>query len=163
MSFLLLIYKNIKHKKDKLKFEALLKTIEKKEIQVTDEIKDNLEIGISIDIIKDISLKIKTFETNKEFIEPSISVGTLAKAFGTNSNYLSKIINHSKQKNFSNYINDLRIEYAMNKLKTDKTFRKYTIKAIANESGFNSAESFSSAFYKYAEIKPSFFIKNLNK
>ncbi|NVK53168.1 MAG: AraC family transcriptional regulator, partial [Flavobacteriaceae bacterium] len=45
----------------------------------------------------------------------------------------------------------------------DRQFRKYSVKAIAHEVGFNTAESFSKAFFKFAGIKPSYFIKELNK
>jgi AraC-like DNA-binding protein len=64
-------------------------------------------------------------------------------------------------KNFSHYINDLRIDFAIEELKENSTFRKYTIKAIANECGFKSAESFSKSFYKTYGIYPSFYLKQL--
>ena len=38
-----------------------------------------------------------------------------------------------------------------------------TIKAIANEMGFNTTEAFSKSFYKSTGIYPSFFIKQLEK
>ncbi|WP_416370339.1 helix-turn-helix domain-containing protein [Tenacibaculum ovolyticum] len=81
----------------------------------------------------------------------------------TNTNYLSKVINQHKNTTFSNYINRLRIDYIVEKLKTDSLLRKYTIKTIANEAGFKNTESFSKAFYKFTEIKPSYFIKELEK
>ncbi|WP_416337329.1 helix-turn-helix domain-containing protein [Galbibacter sp. EGI 63066] len=80
-------------------------------------------------------------------------MNSLAKELNTNSTYLSKVINNSKQINFSNYINNLRIEYAIEKLTGSEQFRAYTIQAIAEESGFGTAQSFSS----------SFFIKQLKK
>ena len=76
---------------------------------------------------------------------------------------MSKIINYYKGENFSSYLNNLRIDYAINKLTTDKQYMKYTIQAIANETGFNSSESFSTAFYKKTGIKPSYFRKNFEK
>lgn len=41
--------------------------------------------------------------------------------------------------------------------------RRYTIQALSNEYGFNNAESFSIAFYKKTNIKPSFYINQLEK
>ena len=38
-------------------------------------------------------------------------------------------------------------------------FRKFTIVAIANEVGFNNAESFSKSFHTKAGIYPSYFNK----
>ena len=66
-------------------------------------------------------------------------------------------------KNFSQYINDLRIDYAMNHLLQDAKMRKYTIKAIAEECGYRNSESFSKAFFKRNGIYPSYYIKQLEK
>ena len=87
----------------------------------------------------------------------------MSKSFNTNSKYLSKVINTFKDKNFSNYINDLRIKYAIAELKKNPKFRKFTIKAIAQETGFNTTEAFSKSFYKVSGIYPSFFLKQLEK
>lgn len=104
---------------------------------------------------------LKKFEDRKGYLSQKVSLSDTAKGFGTNSTYLSKVVNIEKEKNFSKYINDLRITYAFKELKTNSTFRKYTIKAIAQECGFKSAESFSKAFYKKYGIYPSFYIKQL--
>jgi AraC-like DNA-binding protein len=57
----------------------------------------------------------------------------------------------------------LRVAYTISKLKEEKTFRNYTIIAIAEEVGFSNAKSFSKAFSKTTDINPSYFIKELNK
>ena len=118
---------------------------------------------ISKDIIDLILSKLNDFEDNHNYINNDITLNSLSKSIGTNSSYLSKVINFYKDKNFSNYISDLRIDYCVNKLKIDLTFRKYGIKAIASEVGFNNTESFSKAFYKKTGIYPSYFINNLNE
>jgi AraC-like DNA-binding protein len=48
-------------------------------------------------------------------------------------------------------------------LKVNSKFRRYTIRAIANEIGFNTTEAFSKSFYKTTGIYPSFFMKQLEK
>lgn len=116
---------------------------------------------ISEETINEILDNLKKFEKRKGFLSQKVSLSDTAKSFGTNSTYLSRVVNIEKQKNFSKYINDLRIIYAFEELKTNRTFRKYTIKAIAQECGFKSAESFSKAFYKKYGIYPSFYIKRL--
>jgi len=114
-------------------------------------------------IAKDILEKIQTFEDNKLFLKNTISLQGLAKSFGTNNNYLSRVINFYKNKNFSTYLSDLRIHYTIKVLKEDTKLRKYTIKAIAHEVGFKNSESFTKAFYKRTKIYPSFYIKQLKK
>ena len=80
-----------------------------------------------------------------------------------NTKYLSNIINHEKEKSFPHYINDLRVDFALKEITENLKFRKYTIKAIAGDCGFNSAESFSKAFKKKHKVAASYFIKELEK
>ena len=75
--------------------------------------------------------------------------------------YVSKIVNTHKGKSFIQYINDLRIEYAIIQLQKNNKLQKYTINALALEFGFNNAESFSTAFHKRTGLKPTYFIKEL--
>ncbi|GAA4279097.1 helix-turn-helix transcriptional regulator [Aquimarina mytili] len=121
------------------------------------------DIGISEIIVNDILKNLESFEKNNEFLEANLTVSSLSKRFKTNSKYLSKVINMHKDKSFSNYVNELRIDYVVEELKSNSKFRKYTIKAIANEIGFNTTEAFSKSFYKTTGIYPSFFLKQLEK
>jgi len=118
---------------------------------------------LSKEIINEILEHLETFEIKKDYLSQDLSLQTMAKSFGTNYTYLSKVINLQKGKHFSNYINDLRIVYAYHELKENPKLRNYTIKAIAKECGFKSAESFSKAFYKKYGIYPSYYIKQLEK
>lgn len=119
------------------------------------------DIGIGEELIEQILKKLNSFEKEKGFLKPNITVQSLSIVFETNTKYLSKIVNSYRNKSFIQYINDLRIDYALENLKKDSKLRKYTIQALALEFGFNSAESFSSAFYKKSGIKPAYFIKQL--
>lgn len=121
------------------------------------------EIGIADELVKQILEKLDRFEYNEEYLQPNISIQTLSTAFKTNSKYISKIINTYKEKTFIQYINELRIEHAIVVLKKNSKLRKYTIHALATEFGFNNAESFSTVFFKKTGIKPSYFIKELEK
>ncbi|WP_338375694.1 helix-turn-helix domain-containing protein [uncultured Flavobacterium sp.] len=123
----------------------------------------NENLGISNEIIELILIELNKFEQNKNYLKANITINSLAQEFNSNSKYLSSIINTKKGKSFVNYINDLRIDYIVNELKINKNLRKYTIIAIAEETGFNTGESFSKAFFKRTGIKPSYFIKKLNE
>lgn len=107
--------------------------------------------------------QLQQFEEKKGYLKSNLNAKDLAKSFGSNSSYLSKVVNTFKEKSFSSYINDLRINFVIDKLREDSMFRKYTVKAIAQEIGFNNAEAFSKAFYKKTGIYPSYFIKELEK
>lgn len=118
---------------------------------------------LSNSLMKELDGKLKKFENEKQYKNSQVSIQYLANEFTTNTKYLSSYINEYKKKTFINYINDLRVDNIIEELKQNKNLRKYTIAALAEEAGFNTAESFSNAFYKRTEIKPSFFVKELNR
>ena len=83
------------------------------------------------------------------------------KELKSNRTIVSNYINSSRNKNFNQYINELRINYAVNRLMNEPTLKKYTIDALAEEVGFNSRKTFSDAFLEHTGCRPSRFIRNL--
>ena len=120
-------------------------------------------IEINTNVVEMILNKLIEFETNKCFLDKSITSKSLAQLFDTNTKYISNIINDYKKYTVNNYINNLRIEYAIVILQKDIKKRKYSIEALADEFGFNSSKSFNVAFYNKTGIRPSYFIKELQK
>jgi len=153
-----LFYFRRKQKSQQKKFDELVRksNTEKKAV----EIKSNGH-NVPPEVYKTIAASLDKFERNKGFIK-NITLAELAKKLDTNTSYLSKVINEREGKNFSQYLKTLRINYMIGHLKTDKKTRSYTIKAIAKEAGFGTAQSFSKAFYQETGIYPSYFIKKLN-
>lgn len=115
------------------------------------------------EVVKKVLKSLETFENKNIFLSKKINLSSLAEKLNTNSSYLSKIINQYKNDSFSHYLNKLRINYIIEELKNNSKYRKYTVKAISEISGFNNAESFSKAFHKITGLKPSYFIKELEK
>jgi AraC-like DNA-binding protein len=146
------------------KFERLMQN-QAQQLDNTYEVINNETvntIALSDEVVNDLLSKIESFEKNKTYLEQNITIDYLVNLFDSNSNYVSKVINHFKQKSFTQYINDLRIDFVVEQLKSNKTWRKYTIQALANEIGFSSPDSFTRAFYKRTSIKPSYFLKNIS-
>ena len=106
---------------------------------------------------------LKEFVNTKQFLRNDVSLNNLASMMNTNPKYLSGVIKQYQQKNFIDYVTDLRINYIIEELKTNTTFRKYSIRAIAEEAGFNTSKSFSRAFYKRTGIYPSYYVKKLEE
>ena len=104
---------------------------------------------------------LEQFEKDKLFLAHSINSDKLAQQIGTNRPYFSQAFNYLKDESFSVYLRNLRLNYALERLREDKIFRKYTIKTIAQESGFSNAESFSKFFHKKYGIYPSYYIKSI--
>lgn len=141
----------LENEKDNLKLQVDSKFL----VNKTDD------LGIAPDLVDAIRRKIILFENQKDFLRSTLTLQLLSQEFDTNTKYLSKIINEYKGKPFITYINDLRIDYCVLALQKDTKLRKYTIQALSQEFGFNTAESFSTTFYKKTGLKPSFFIKEL--
>lgn len=139
-------------------------TLEEKETDLKEEktIKSK-ELNIAKDVETRILKSLKEFEKQKAYLKQGITLQSLAKDCNTNTVYLSKIINSYKEKKFSDYINDLRIDQCVFELQQDSDFLKYTIEAIATDFGFNNEDTFSIAFQKRMKLKPSFFINELKK
>ncbi len=159
---LILIQQIKKRKLYKMRFQQLINSPTLGSETLQKEIPKNEQL-FSKAIFQSISTHLDEFEKQQKFLSSEITLHSLAKTFETNSKYLSQFINQQKEQSFNNYLNRLRINFTIEKLKTDARFRKYSIKAIANEVGFNTPESFSKAFYKNTKIKPSYFIKELDK
>lgn len=105
---------------------------------------------------------LEAFENEQGFLTPNISLYQLAKKLQTNTKYLSRVINSYKLKSFRNYINDLRIEYTLDRLKGKSRYKKYTVKAMAKEVGFSTTEAFSKAFRKKTGTTVSDFLESIN-
>ncbi|WP_299220788.1 helix-turn-helix transcriptional regulator [uncultured Aquimarina sp.] len=166
---LIAIYGLRKSYLNKIRFQKLLKQQKKpktNQLEVITNINNDLnkkeEIDIPSDVIETILKKLHDFEDKNQFSKKHYTLNSLAKELNTNSAYLSKIINVYKNVNFANYLNNLRIDFAVDQLSSNKSLRSYTIQAIAEEVGFKNAQSFSSAFHKKTGIYPSYFIKHIN-
>ncbi len=163
----ILFYQHKRKQVYRQRFEALIAenkpVVTPKHQKIEHPTKESKKLEVPEKHVTYILEKLDEFEKEKKYLSIGISSQSLADDMETNIKYLSKVINYYKNKTFTNYLNELRISYAVEELKANATLRKFTIKAIANEMGYNSAETFSNAFYKQVKIKPSYFIKNLNK
>lgn len=107
--------------------------------------------------------KLKKFENSNQFLNPELSLNSLAKEFNTNTSYLSEIINKHIGKNFKTYINELRIRYITQKMQENPEYLTYKISYLADEAGFTSRTSFTTIFKSVTGISPSVFIESLQK
>ncbi|UQB69685.1 helix-turn-helix domain-containing protein [Epilithonimonas zeae] len=107
--------------------------------------------------------KLIAFENGNDFTKKSLTLQSMAKELDTNTRYLSEIVNKHKQKNFNSYINELRVNYIINKLRNEPAFLNYKISYLAEESGFTSHTSFSTVFKTVTGIPPKEFINFIKK
>lgn len=106
---------------------------------------------------------LEKFESTKKFTHKDMSLGKLAAQLGTNTKYLSEVINRHKEKNFNAYINELRIQYITEKLKSNPMYLNYKVSYLADECGFSSHSSFTTVFKTIVGVSPSTFVAFLKE
>lgn len=148
--------------KQKELFDDYLINNELKIVQVNNEkIIEKLPAAeINEDIIESLLIKLDLFEKSKGF-KSDVTLDVLAKKFETNTSYLSMIINKYKNCSFPSYINNLRIDLAIELLQNEKKYRMYSIKGLAYEVGFTNTQTFSRAFLAKTGVNASFFVNKL--
>ncbi len=102
---------------------------------------------------------IKVMDDTKAIAKPDFSLNTLAEAVGSNTKYVSQIINETYGKNFKTLLNERRIREACRRLADRNNYEKMTIQAVYEEVGYTNAVSFIRAFRKVNGMTPSEYLK----
>ncbi|MFW6302414.1 MAG: helix-turn-helix domain-containing protein, partial [Bacteroidales bacterium] len=84
-------------------------------------------------------------QKEKPWLEPDLTIASLSRQLGVNSDYLSRIINSKLNRNFFDFVNYYRIE-AFKSACRDKENNNYTIMGMAYDAGFNSKATFNRVF-----------------
>lgn len=137
------------------KLEPINKEIEWVEKKDEAEKKQSMSPEVEEDLLK----KIRRFENSNRFTNPNLSLASMAASLNTNTQYLSEVINLHKGKNFNAYINELKINYIVNKMMKNKEYRNYKIAYLAEESGFLSHSTFTKVFKQVTGLSPSRFME----
>jgi AraC-like DNA-binding protein len=92
-------------------------------------------------------------KSHKPFLNPDITLETLANEIQVNPRILSQIINETHKKNFKSYILEYRIRESMHIL-ADSNYRNLTILEILYQVGFNSKSAFNNQFKLFTNLTP---------
>lgn len=121
----------------------------------SEEVKRKL---ISDEELLKIKISLQTLmEVQKPYLDSELNLIRLAEMLSVSTHHLSYVINTGFGKNFFQYVNEYRVDYAKKLLKEPDS--KLSILGIAYESGFNSKTSFNTAFKKVTGQTPSEFKK----
>lgn len=101
-------------------------------------------------------------EVEKLFLEPELSLGTLAQRLGCTKENLSQVINEQTGLNFKNFLNKYRVAEAEKKL-ADPKENQFVLMKIAFDVGFNSKSVFNAAFKKFTGLSPSEYREKVQK
>lgn len=92
----------------------------------------------------------------KLFLDPELTIEVLADKLKTSRHHVSQVLNEKLNKTYADYVADLRLEEARTRL-SNPVNNRFTIAAIALDSGFNSVSSFNELFKKRYQTTPSKF------
>ena len=94
-----------------------------------------------------------------EYCNDEFTLDKLSDLVGSNTRYVSQVINGYYGKNFNSFVNEYRIRLACLRLADDKTYGRHTINAIGQSVGFKSNTTFSAVFRKQTGMTPSVYQK----
>ena len=98
------------------------------------------------------------FETEKPYLNPDLTLRTLANQLGIHANQLSWLLNDGLGKNFNTFINHYRVEEFKASAHLPENSH-LTIMSIAYDCGFNSKTVFNTYFKKETGLTPKEFLK----
>ncbi len=125
--------------------------------------KEKVTLNLDEEKEKEIVKKLKDLEVKLVFLNQDYTQQFVAKKIKTNTTYLSYIVNKHYHKSFSEYANELKVNYVINQLITNSTYRKYSTQAIAESAGFKNATSFTKSFSKRTGVSPVQFAKKIDE
>ncbi|MBS5613542.1 AraC family transcriptional regulator [Hoylesella buccalis] len=89
----------------------------------------------------------------KKYKDKNYSAKKLAEDLGTNTRYISAVVNVRFHMNYTSFVNKYRIEEAM-ALLTDKRYQDLNMEQISDMVGFSNRQSFYASFYKLNGCTP---------
>ena len=89
----------------------------------------------------------------KKYKDKDYSAKRLAEDLGTNTRYVSAVVNVCFDMNYTSLVNKYRIDNAK-ALLVDKRYRNLRMEEISDMCGFSNRQSFYAAFYKYTGVTP---------
>ncbi|MBD1261528.1 AraC family transcriptional regulator [Maribacter polysiphoniae] len=98
------------------------------------------------------------FKKEHVYRNPNITRESIAERLNISAGYLSQLISSHLDDNFSNYVNQYRVD-EVKKMLCDDAFNKYNIESIGLEAGFSSKTTFFKVFKKNTGMTPYLFKK----
>lgn len=96
--------------------------------------------------------------TKRNYLYDNFTLGDLASAVYSNKARVSRAINTFTGQNFCQYLNKLRLEYALDLMKRDPHMKT---SEVASMSGFHSNGTFHKTFNMYMEGTPSEYMRKV--
>ena len=99
-------------------------------------------------------------EHNKAYLDPDLSLGTVAKSLDVSRELVSMVINAGGGKNFRGFVNSYRVEAFKQAVRAGQA-KELTLFGLALECGFNSKATFNRVFKQLEGITPNMFARQV--
>lgn len=96
---------------------------------------------------------IKTVRIQKKYRDKGFTAKRLADELGTNTRYVSAVVNLCFGQNYTSFLNGCRIEEAKSILE-DSQASQLTMKDVSEMVGFANRQSFYASFYRVTGMSP---------
>ena len=111
----------------------------KKELEKFSAVNTTTKKNVPVDHI----LKIQNlFETELVFLNPDLKIINISERTGISTSQISSSIKQAHGQSFPEFVNSCRLTYLKDELKHNPIWKKYTIEALAFESGFKNRQTF---------------------
>lgn len=109
---------------------------------------------VSHQLMDDLKEKIlQVIVMQKKYKDKEYSAKKLAEDLGTNTRYISAVVNVQFHMNYTSFVNKFRIEEAMT-LMVDRRYQDLTIEEVSDMVGFANRQSFYASFFKFMKMTP---------
>ena len=98
-------------------------------------------------------------ENGKLYLNPNLSLKTVATEIGSNTKYLSVYLNRCLGVSFYDYINNFRVEKACSIFREMVKSGRVNMPEVSERSGFNSVSTFNRYFKKVKGLAPKDYYK----
>jgi AraC-like DNA-binding protein len=106
------------------------------------------------------TLIVSLFENEQYYLQPNITLDTVALELNFSKKNIQKAIKRSYPTNFNDFVNDYRIKFAVASIHNNYLLKK-NIKSLAEDSGFNSHQTFYRAFRRLYNKTPMEYYKSI--
>jgi len=140
-----------------LLFAAQQSTIENHTEFVIEESKESTDYLKKT--ISDLSLLENLMSVSQAYRRKGYTLQLMAKELQIAPHVLSATLNAYYNQHFNDYVNAYRINYIIERIRSDKDWKKLSIEGLADEAGFASRTPFYTAFKKHTGLTPSAYIQ----
>ena len=90
---------------------------------------------------------------HKAYRDKDYSAKKLAKEIGTNTRYISAVVNDRFHMNYSQFVNKYRVDEAM-RILSDMRYQDLAMSDICDMVGFANRQTFYASFYRFIGVTP---------